>query len=773
MSYFIAAVLLFFSSTLSFAQGKDDAAITVVQNQENPANNSKEINEDVIEEAWKISHENNLEEINALVESYFTQFESEIKSQAESLKQFPIPQERSKYKNMNDYATLLFIQAEMYMKAGQNDKAIALFSLIVKEYPFSQAWDPSRGSFWSINEKAIASMCVIDKTHCKEEEVKEQIKTVPTIATQGKEMIIDYRKYGNFNNPGTNDYRYQITDLPGLSAAAGEGIYPNLSDIFKNPNYKKALKEGRLTGSHWDYVNTIDLEAAYFKWATAEESPGVKLFYIANIFEKAKMFPEAIKAYHSLIVHFPKTVAWTYWHTPWYPAQAAVSKIKHIIRSHPELKFEFKWGKITIENAFDNDINNDVIVTKPGIIRELNALDLARESLHLDKPKMPLGKIERFTSDTAPVRLVKYESGHWQLLVNNKPFLIKGITYAPTKVGQGPDNHTLTNWMQEDTAFKAFVDKNLNNEQDDDEAAEGDFAIMKDMGVNTLRIYDHPDRPLQKEMLRKMHEQYGFMVLMGNLIGKYAVGSGASWNEGTDYENPDHIKHMLDDVKRMVMEFKDEPYVLMWLLGNENNYGVASNADKKPDAFYKFVNEVALMIKSIDPNHPVAICNGDVLFLDKLNKYAPDIDAIGANLYRGDYGFGSFWQQIAEQFDKPAFVTEYGAPAFGGQHMTYEEAQEEQAAYHRGNWLDILYNSAGYEEGYGNSIGGVAFAWVDEWWKNYEPAKHDTKADAVGPFVGGYYFEEWFGLFGQGDGKHSPYLREPRKVYYTYRELWR
>ena len=120
---------------------------------------------------------------------------------------------------------------------------------------------------------------------------------------------------------------------------------------------------------------------------------------------------------------------------------------------------------------------------------------------------------------------------------------------------------------------------------------------------------------------------------------------------------------------------------------------------------------------------------------------------------------------------KPAFISEYGAPSYG-QRMSYAQAQEAQAGYHRGNWLDILYNSAGYAEGMGNAVGGVTFEWLDEWWKNYEPAVHDTKADVVGPFAGGYYFEEWFGIFGQGEGKSSPYLREPRKIYYTYKELW-
>jgi len=209
----------------------------------------------------------------------------------------------------------------------------------------------------------------------------------------------------------------------------------------------------------------------------------------------------------------------------------------------------------------------------------------------------------------------------------------------------------------------------------------------------------------------------------------------------------------------------------MWILGNENNYGVASNADKKPEAYYKFVNEVAKMIKSIDPNHPVAICNGDTLFLDIFARYAPEVDIFGANLYRGDYGFGALWADIIDATGRPAMITEYGAPAYA-KHLTREQAEEEQANYHRGCWYDMESNVAGNKEGVGNSLGGFAFEWLDEWWKNYEPFRHDRKSDAIGPFPGGYYYEEWFGIVGQGKGTHSPYLRQLRKAYFAYQEMW-
>lgn len=224
-------------------------------------------------------------------------------------------------------------------------------------------------------------------------------------------------------------------------------------------------------------------------------------------------------------------------------------------------------------------------------------------------------------------------------------------------------------------------------------------------------------------------------------------------------------------VRKMVEEFKVEPYILFWLLGNENNYGLGCNADKKPESYYKFVEEVAQMIKSIDKNHPVAICNGDILFLDIFAENCPSIDMFGSNAYRGDYGFGSYWAQVFDATGRPAFVTEYGCPAYAN-FLDREGAEQAQANYHQGAWEDMILNAAGTADGTGNALGGIAFQWIDEWWKNYEPYYHDKTAGAKGPFPDGFMYEEWFGLIGQGDGKQSPFLRQPRKVYDYYKKVW-
>jgi beta-glucuronidase len=370
------------------------------------------------------------------------------------------------------------------------------------------------------------------------------------------------------------------------------------------------------------------------------------------------------------------------------------------------------------------------------------------------------------------VRLVQYETGDWELLVDNKPYIIKGVTYTPTKVGQSPDNGTMTSWLEDDFNQNGLIDGPYEAYLDTDKKkrAVGDFALMKEMGVNTIRLYHHPYQ-INKELLREMYEKYGIRVIMGDFLGKYAIGSGAAWNPGTDYNNEAQRKNMMESVTNMVLEHKDEPYILFWLLGNENVYGYACNADKEPDAFFKFANEVAKQIKAVDPQHPVGIASGDVLYLDKFGKDAPDIDIFGTNAYRGNYGFGFIWRQVKEEADKPAFISEYGCPAYA-EGKTQEEAEELQAQYHKAAWEDIEENMA-FAGGAGNAIGGIVFEWLDEWWKAYEPFTHDTRGLFTGPFPDGYMHEEWLGLCGQADGSDSPFLRHLRKSYFTYKKMWR
>jgi len=737
----------------------------------------KPSSDELITKAWSGHGKGDIEATFKYTQQCIDLYKDEADKEQASLKGLPkAKQEIEAMQILNDVATAYFIQAESYMQRQMKEEATKTFKIIIDKYNYAQAWD-QRGWFWHIAKAAQESIDILEGRVPQQprEPPGPKVSQLPTkivLYDPGKEDFVDYEKYGEFQKSGSKDYKYIIKDQEGLSTAIGEGIFPNTTSIRWDPAFKKALKEKRLEGDKWDFLHSPDLEAAFLKWATASEPQGVKMFYTGLILEKAGLIKHALKCYYSIVVNFPGSYGWTYWHTPWYVAQAAIAKINFLLRRNPGLGYKLVDADIRIINGYDKDVSNDIVITNPGKFVKVSPLEKLKP-----KPATDLLSIKK-RRGKGKVHLVEYETGDWQLIVNGKPYFVKGVTYSPTKVGQSPDNATQTNWMEDDFnqngkidgPYEAFVDKNRNNLQDRDESNAGDFKLMQEMGVNAIRLYHQPFK-VDKVLLRELYDNYGIMVIMGDFFGKYAIGSGAAWNPGTDYTNVEQKKKMKESVLGMVKEFKGEPYILFWLLGNENVYGYACNADKEPDAFFKFANEVALEMKAIDPEHPVAIGNGDIVFLDRFTKYSPDIDIFGTNAYRGDYGFGLIWRQVKDEADRAVIITEYGCPSFAENKNT-EEAEAAGAEYHKAAWEDVEHNAA-FSGGAGNSIGGIVFEWLDEWWKAYEPSRHDTKGLWKGPFPDGYMHEEWLGVSGQGDGKLSPFLRQLREVYYMYKKAWR
>ncbi|MCL2335418.1 MAG: hypothetical protein FWC57_05080 [Endomicrobia bacterium] len=394
---------------------------------------------------------------------------------------------------------------------------------------------------------------------------------------------------------------------------------------------------------------------------------------------------------------------------------------------------------------------------------------------------LPVFCVNAFAAASS-VKLVKSNDGKWKMTVDGRDYLVKGIEYSADTVGRYPNSN---DWMWEDNddngridgPYDSWIDSERDNYRSSDGNAVGDFALLKAMGCNTIRIYDSEN--INKELLRDLYRAYGIRVIMGNFFGAYTKGSGASWHEGTDYCDETQRKNMRDSIRKMVLEHKDEPYILMWMLGNENDSPgeevnstkTNTNAVKNPEAYAVFLQEVCLMIKQLDPNHPVGVCNATVKFLPYYNKFAPAVDILGFNQYAGPYGFGVLWNRVKIETGKPVLITEYGCDAYSSAKKSEDERF--QAKYHEGAWRDIEKNSF-WGNGRGNSLGGVGYCWLDKWWLVGSAKVHDTDLGAwKGAKNDGYFHDEWFGICSQGDGKQSPFKRQLREVYFTYQEkLW-
>lgn len=404
------------------------------------------------------------------------------------------------------------------------------------------------------------------------------------------------------------------------------------------------------------------------------------------------------------------------------------------------------------------------------------------------------------------VAVVKFDDGTWELQVDGQPYFIKGVVFTPVKIGENPGEATMRDWTQydddhngiNDPAFQTWLDKNKNNHQDEDEPAVGDFQLLKDMGGNTIRLYHAPsddpslgdiyqkdpgtalqfDHAINKELLRQLNKDYGIKVIIGNFLGSWTIGAGSPWEPGTDYNNPEHRENIKKSVRAMVMDSKDEPYVLFWVLGNENNIATWShcNAKEYPEVYAKFIGELVDMVHELDPEHPVAVLDGDGGDFDTLKFYvqhAPQIDIIAFNTYRNETGLNEFWTQIKNILDRPIYIAEVGQFAFN---TKVGEDENLQLNYIRSSWRSIVRASAAYHgqpmeiKGTGNVIGVTLFDWVDRWYMDGTPSEHNSGTKPWNS-PDGLDHEEYFGLVSMGDGSDW-LMRQERKGYQYLKNVW-
>ena len=113
---------------------------------------------DLVTMAWAVSGEGNYARLDEIVSAILKQYEQEAMALHSGLSAFPARDKVEDYKVLNHVATALFVRAESLMHQGKTEEAVAAFNDLIKQYPYAQSWDPSRGAYWSIAEKSRASV---------------------------------------------------------------------------------------------------------------------------------------------------------------------------------------------------------------------------------------------------------------------------------------------------------------------------------------------------------------------------------------------------------------------------------------------------------------------------------------------------------------------------------------------------------------------------------------------------------------------------------------
>ncbi|MCI5221692.1 MAG: hypothetical protein D3924_03170 [Candidatus Electrothrix sp. AR4] len=351
-------------------------------------------------------------------------------------------------------------------------------------------------------------------------------------------------------------------------------------------------------------------------------------------------------------------------------------------------------------------------------------------------------------------------------------FLAKGVCWLPLPLGANPGQSPYGDYM-------------TNNYK---RVWQADLDRMRSMGVNTVRCFAGSD--FASSQWRDMMD--------------YA------WNCGTDpiyffwysfipsgdlVNNQDKYAQVY---KIITQNTAAHPATIGYCIGNELNHRQAG--------FAGAINKIAGAIKSIvgvSGNKLVTTALEDdgatLPSVSELLNSNTSLDIISLNVYRGREFGGSLgnanniftnYRTVAGTKALPLLLSEWGTPYSTRQDpdnstkistnvndklVGLDEVQfnpdsssiTSQAAFIEAQWNNILqeYNST---ESVG--FGGTLFLWSDNWSSVSPDDQHNADAGGYsgGAFAGGYWDNEWFGIYALCRSSEATYNAVPGKSgYYT------
>jgi hypothetical protein len=252
-----------------------------------------------------------------------------------------------------------------------------------------------------------------------------------------------------------------------------------------------------------------------------------------------------------------------------------------------------------------------------------------------------------------------------RILVDGRPFQVRGIHYSPWLPGTGP---------MKDYPWP-------------EETVDPDLAMIAGLGANTILVHDAPPS------IFPAARRHGLRVIYTWFLNWQSIEDGAAFAARAE------------EIGRAAADLAREPNLLAVLLGNEVQGWVL----EKTGAPFLEARLRALYdrVKAVAPRLPVAHANWPITRTLDLSF----MDLACFNLYPAwprevvVAGYGPYIETVLKPIaaGRPLLITEFGQNSL-------EASEAKQAEVLRASWEEIRRRTAG----------GVVFSFADEWWKNYD-----------------------------------------------------
>ena len=149
---------------------------------------------------------------------------------------------------------------------------------------------------------------------------------------------------------------------------------------------------------------------------------------------------------------------------------------------------------------------------------------------------------------------VESNSEGQKLVVNGKPFMINGMNWDYVPIGTNVVDAEF--YKKSDDIIKAGLD--------------AEMALLQNMNVNVIRQYVG----VPAKWIKYIYENYGIYTMLNDSFGRYGLTIDGVWTPITDYKDERTKELLMSEITNMVTEYKNTPGILLYLIGNENNYGL-------------------------------------------------------------------------------------------------------------------------------------------------------------------------------------------------------
>ena len=271
---------------------------------------------------------------------------------------------------------------------------------------------------------------------------------------------------------------------------------------------------------------------------------------------------------------------------------------------------------------------------------------------------------QQTTSTPGPAHVeINQQAGQFQLLVDGSPYTVKGAGLP---------------WA-----------KNAN------------YAAFAEAGGNTIRTWStgHLEQELDSAA------KYGLMMAVGINLKKEL--------HGFDYTDSAAIAEQLEQVKSIIDQYKNEPNILCWVVGNELNLLFSEDGNLKDvnPAVWDALAEMVDYIHEVDPHHPVTTTFAGINpgHIATALEHCPNLDFLGLQVYGDLIAIESLVAQA--KLTLPYMVTEFGPTGHWELPTTaWGREIEEPSALKANNMMARIQRGIAKESS-GLQIGHFAFLW--------------------------------------------------------------